>query len=650
MKRDSHARFCRQAPAPAPHHSPVGSGDRRVAAIAGPTAQAAPYPEYPYDATDYNEPFRGQFHFSSQGGWMNDVNAPLYYNGTYHLFYQHNPHGLHWDTMHWGHATSTDLVHWAQQPIALEPGTHNATLFSGGGWVDTANVTGLKTGADAPILLFTNTDGVSIAYSTDGARTFRMYDGGAKVISTPFESRDPKVFWDAARERWGMVFWGDEGGNVAKFYSSTNLLDWTYGGEFRADWLFECPDLYQLPVDGNTANPKWVLQDASGEYVVGALDSAGVFVPDAGWSQPQRLDVGRTSFDGTAYAGLTFTNMPDDRVIQMFWQPGNNRRRGILTALMRRQLDDVAERGEPMAILTASEAVIYPRDGYGLASQYAGVEIDTRRAAFDVPVRDTGRLRLVDKEEAAKIQPPLFDAYRRTRPGELSRSDRFWEVIFLDRERWRDGFSAHFHVVHETEGGEADGYARYRVKEEWDDSGPASVVGVMEAIGADPEVEAALWRYLFELDLVRKAKCFRRPVDDWLRWRLADGRTYRTTHLNDWLWVRPLDTVVALSARRYATEGSLVLEVADAFRPDGAAAGRFQLDGAPDGASCARLDVAGPDADLSLDVVALGAAYLGGVSFRSLAEAGRVHGDPAAIARADALFASTPLPFCSTPF
>ncbi|MEV8443941.1 ricin-type beta-trefoil lectin domain protein [Actinosynnema sp. NPDC051121] len=291
--------------------------------LAAPAAQAAAYPEYPYDATDYDEPFRGQFHFSSQGGWMNDVNAPLYYNGVYHLFYQHNPHGLQWDTMHWGHATSRDLVHWTQQPIALEPGLHDATLFSGGGWVDANNVTGLKTGADAPILLFTNTNGVSIAYSTDGARTFRMYDGGAKVISTPFESRDPKVFRDAARNRWGMVFWGDDGGNAAKFYSSTNLLNWTYRGEFRADWLFECPDLYQLPVDGDTGNQKWVLQDASGEYVVGALNGSGVFVPDAGWSRPQRMDAGRTEFGGTAYAGLTFTNTPTNRVVQMFWQPGN---------------------------------------------------------------------------------------------------------------------------------------------------------------------------------------------------------------------------------------------------------------------------------------------------------------------------------------
>ncbi|MDQ1305055.1 MAG: fructan beta-fructosidase [Actinomycetota bacterium] len=143
------------------------------------------------------------------------------------------------------------------------------------------------------------------------------------MISTSFESRDPKVFFDAARGRWGMVFWGNEGGNVAKFYSSTNLLSWTYRGEFRADWLFECPDIYQLPVDGNTWTMKWVLQDASGEYVVGTLNSVGVFVPDRGWSRPQRIDAGRTAFDGTAYAGLTFTNMPNGRVVQMLWQPGN---------------------------------------------------------------------------------------------------------------------------------------------------------------------------------------------------------------------------------------------------------------------------------------------------------------------------------------
>jgi fructan beta-fructosidase len=283
----------------------------------------ADYPEYPYPATAYDEPLRGQFHFSPQAGWMNDINAPLYYRGAYHLFFQHNPHGLSWDTMHWGHATSTDLVHWKQQPIALEPGVHNATLFSGSGWVDTANVTGLKKGDDDPIILYTNTDGVSIAYSTDGAKTFQMYKDGAKVITTAPGSRDPKVFWDAARNRWGLTIFSDEGGRHAKFYSSTDLLSWTHRGDYRSDWFYECPDLYQLPVDGDKGNVKWVLQDASGNYVLGQLNSNGVFAPDPGWTAPQRMDAGNAGFGGTVYGGQTFNQLPGGRVVQMFWQPGN---------------------------------------------------------------------------------------------------------------------------------------------------------------------------------------------------------------------------------------------------------------------------------------------------------------------------------------
>ena len=301
---------------------PLGIVVQTAPASAGTVAD---YPEYPYMGSDYSEAFRGQFHFSSQGGWMNDVNAPLYYNGQYHLFYQHNPHGLGWDTMHWGHATSPDLVHWTQKPIALEPGVHNATLFSGGGWVDHNNVTGLRgSAAHPPMLLFTNTNGVSIAYSVDGGNSFQMYNGGAKVITHAHESRDPKVFWDAARNRFGMVIWENQNGNAMKFYSSTNLLSWTYRGEYRAGWAFECPDIFQLPVDGNTANMKWVLTDASNEYVVGQLNSNGVFVADAGWGTPQTMDKGRNEFAGSVYAGLSFTQMPTNRVVQMFWQPGNS--------------------------------------------------------------------------------------------------------------------------------------------------------------------------------------------------------------------------------------------------------------------------------------------------------------------------------------
>ncbi|MEH0981467.1 glycoside hydrolase family 32 protein [Micromonospora sp. CPCC 205556] len=278
------------------------------------------YPEFPYSATDYTEPRRGQFHFSARSGWMNDVNAPLYYRGTYHLFFQHNPHGLGWDTMHWGHATSTNLTHWTQKPIALEPGVHPGDLWSGGGVVDTANTSGLKSGDDDPIVVFTGTNGVSMAYSTDGAKTFASYDNGRKLVTMPGTSRDPKVLWHEPTQRWVMVIWSDAGGNGVNFYTSPDLITWTFRSRYAASWLFECPDLFVLPLDGNNAAQRWVLTDAGGKYVVGSFDGATF---SSTWTTPQAMDHGRNNFNGTFYAGLTFANMPDDRIVQMAWQPGN---------------------------------------------------------------------------------------------------------------------------------------------------------------------------------------------------------------------------------------------------------------------------------------------------------------------------------------
>lgn len=287
---------------------------------AAPASAGTPgdYPEFPYPATDYNEPQRGQFHFTSRGGWMNDVNAPLYYEGQYHLFYQHNPHGLAWDTMHWGHATSPDLVHWTQRPIALEPGVHPGDLFSGGGVVDTANTSGLGTAQNPPIVVFSGTDGVRVFYSTDGARTFQTYDGGRPVAVPQGTSRDPKVVWHAASKRWSMVVWSDGGSNGVDVYTSPDLLHWTKSSRFTADWLFECPDLFPLPVDGDASRTKWVLNDAGGEYVVGDFDGA-TFRTDQ--TSPQRMDHGPSAFDGTIYAGLTFQNTPGSRTVQMAWMP-----------------------------------------------------------------------------------------------------------------------------------------------------------------------------------------------------------------------------------------------------------------------------------------------------------------------------------------
>jgi fructan beta-fructosidase len=295
-----------------------------VSVVSVPSARAGEsvdYPEFPYQPTDYGEPLRGQFHFSSRSGWMNDPNGSFYYRGQYHLFYQHNPHGLAWATMHWGHAVSSDLVHWTQKPIALEPGVHAGDLWSGNGIVDTGNVSGLRSGPDDPILLFSGTNGVTVHYSLDGARTFQTYDRGREVIDTgATESRDPKVFWHEPTRRWVMVLYVHEGGRGANFYTSTDLLHWEFRSRFTADWMFECPDMFQLPVDGDPATMRWVLAAAwDNSYVLGDFDGT-TFTPT---SPVGRMDHGGGRVESPFYASQTFTGDPVGRVVQTAWQGGN---------------------------------------------------------------------------------------------------------------------------------------------------------------------------------------------------------------------------------------------------------------------------------------------------------------------------------------
>jgi len=273
--------------------------------------------DFPYPETNYQEDARGQFHFSTRAGWMNDVNAPLYYRGAYHLYYQHNPFSLVWDTMHWGHATSTDLVHWTQQPIALDPKIHPGDLWSGGGVVDTGNASGLKAGDDDPIVVYSGTNGVTVFYSLDGGATFTAYADGKKVVTPGGTSRDPKVFRDPVSGHWGMVVWSDEGGNGADFYTSANLLDWTFGSRYPAEWLFECPNMIRMPIDGGH---RWVLHDGGGNYLVGDWDGTA-FHTD--WTAPQKINQTETHAGGGYYAGLTFENLPDDRIVSMAWQGEN---------------------------------------------------------------------------------------------------------------------------------------------------------------------------------------------------------------------------------------------------------------------------------------------------------------------------------------
>jgi predicted acetyltransferase len=324
-----------------------------------------------------------------------------------------------------------------------------------------------------------------------------------------------------------------------------------------------------------------------------------------------------------------------------------HRRRGILRAMIQRHFEDVEARGEPVSALGASESVIYGRFGYGMATLFADYEIDPRYGAFLPGIAPgAGRLRMLEPEEAAKLVPAFYERYHRGQPGEVSRKAAWWDRYVRDPESGRDGFSRHVDVVYESEPGRVDGWVSYRVKEQWPDGLPDNLVKVRMLVGLAPEADAALWRYCLDLDLAGTVRLQDRPVDEPGRWRLADPRRLRTVHVGDQLWVRLLDLPAALRARRYATEGELVLEVTDPMRPRNQ--GRFRLEGGPDGAAC-QPTTAAPH--LGLDIAALGAAYLGGPRLVTLARAGRVvELAPGALGRADRMFASDPAPLCTTHF
>jgi predicted acetyltransferase len=326
-----------------------------------------------------------------------------------------------------------------------------------------------------------------------------------------------------------------------------------------------------------------------------------------------------------------------------------HRRRGILREMMAVQLDDVAEREEPVAVLTASEAVIYGRFGYGVGAQFAKVAVDPRRSAFvaDPDVPGSIRLAWSGDTEAVASMAEIYDGWRRTRPGGLSRHEGWWGVVQRDGEHFQYGRGPAYYALHEDEDGVPDGYALYRIKHDVEDE-EENEVYVEEVVATDPGVDAALWRYLLDLDLTKKVVGMTIPVDDPLKWRLADPRALTVDYLEDWLWVRIVDVPAALEARTYSTSARLMVEVVDDFRPDGRAGGTFRLDASADGAVCERAD--GEAADLTITVDALGTAWLGAAPVSTLAAAGRAVGDAETLRLADALFASHPAPYCNHGF
>ena len=262
----------------------------------------------------YEEKNRPQFHFSPRRGWNNDPNGLVYCEGEYHLFFQHNPYERDWGNMHWGHAVSRDLLHWQELDEALYPDGHG-TMFSGSAVIDYDNTAGFNKGKTPAMVAIYTADGSEkqvqcIAYSLDKGRTWTKYSGNPVIDSkekwNSRDTRDPKVFWYAPGKHWVMVLFERDGHSI---YNSENLKDWTYCSHVSGFW--ECPELFELPVDGNRSNTKWVMYGASGTYMIGTFDGKR-FVPESGKHYYAT---------GSIYAAQTYTGIPekDGRRIQIGW-------------------------------------------------------------------------------------------------------------------------------------------------------------------------------------------------------------------------------------------------------------------------------------------------------------------------------------------
>ncbi|MGW2864347.1 GNAT family N-acetyltransferase [Streptomyces sp. NPDC001205] len=319
---------------------------------------------------------------------------------------------------------------------------------------------------------------------------------------------------------------------------------------------------------------------------------------------------------------------------------GTHRRRGILTSMMRRQLDDLRERGEALAVLTASEPAIYGRFGYGVGTMALSAEIDTTRVRLDLPPgSDEVRLRYAKVGDSLAACEALYARQVPLRPGMLARQPGWDRLTTVDPESYRDGASAAQCVLAER-AGELVGYARYRVSMTSTPPGVSGTVTLLDLEAVDPAVSATLWRYLFDLDLTDTLTVRNRPVDDPFQHLVSDVRRCGI-RLKDALHVRLVEVGAALESRTYAAPVDVVLEVEDAFCPWNA--GRWRLTGDAKGASCVRTE---DPAELALSVRELGAAYLGGFTLAALAGAGRVRElRPGALTEASTAFGSELAPW-----
>ncbi len=257
----------------------------------------------------YREPLRQQFHFSSRRGWLNDPNGLVYLDGEYHLYYQHNPYGWPWGNMHWGHAVSSDLVHWKELPIALYPAEFGDWAFSGSAIIDTDNLSGFQSGEN-PVMVaaYTSTGrGEAIIYSNDKGRTFSEYQGNPVI---KHKGRDPRLIWYSPGRHWIAAVYHEENDKKwISFYSSPDLKEWTF--QSKIEGFYECPELFEIKVEGSQQK-KWILYGADGSYMIGSFDGKE-FRPESKKIPFHQGDL--------FYASQTYNNIPeaDGRRIQIAW-------------------------------------------------------------------------------------------------------------------------------------------------------------------------------------------------------------------------------------------------------------------------------------------------------------------------------------------
>ncbi len=353
-----------------------------------------------FDTTN-REHFRPTYHHTPLYAWMNDPNGMFYQDGTWHLFYQYGPYGSKWNNMTWGHSVSQNLIDWTHLDNAIYP-DGLGVIFSGSAVIDSDNTAGF--GQGAIVAIYTQTDHSqiqSISYSTDGGETFRQYAANP-VLATPYEARDPKVFWHSASGRWIMIL-ASVFAREVDIYSSPNLKEWTLESHFGAgygskDGIWECPDLVEVPIRG-TAMTRWVLTSNVGrgqangtQYFVGTFDGH-CFVCDSPPEVTKWVDYGMDH-----YAAVTWHNAPDNRRVMLAWMCGGQYS-GDVPTMQYRSADT----------LPRDLDLFYGADGDLYLSSLPSPEVDAARGAmidigsFDISGEATMKAILADLRSAYEL-------------------------------------------------------------------------------------------------------------------------------------------------------------------------------------------------------------------------------------------------------